>query len=175
MTTLVITVLLGVAAALAMIFIEHRSSQGPRHVVAALLGLGLGLAVLARLYGGPPEPEVARTILPFAALVAVCGGNLVTKAVFGLVDGTDSAAARSALPGGAWIGALERFAAFICLVAGIPEGVAVVLVVKGLGRYPELRIDDARTNASGAGERFIIGTLVSLTWAAGAAYLPLRP
>jgi len=94
--------------------------------------------------------------------------------VFGQVDGTDSAAARSALPGGAWIGVLERFAVFVCLVADIPEGVAVLLVVKGLGRYPELRIDEARTDASGAGERFIIGTLVSLTWAACAAYLPLR-
>ncbi|MDQ3627595.1 MAG: hypothetical protein M3419_02010 [Actinomycetota bacterium] len=174
MTTLVATMLLGVGAALAMVLVERRGSRGPRDAVAALLGLWLVLAVLARLYEGPPEPELARAALPFAALGAVCGGNLVTKAVFGRVDGTDSAAARSALPGGAWIGAFERFAVFVCLVAGIPEGVAVVLAVKGLGRYPELRIAEARTDASGAGERFIIGTLVSLIWAAGAAYLALR-
>lgn len=175
MTMLVITMLLGVGAALAMAFVEHRSARGPRDGVATVLVIGLGLAVLARLYLGP-EPEHGRAAVPFAAMIAVCGGNLVTKAVFGRVDGTDSAAARSALPGGAWIGALERFTVFVCLVAGIPEGVAVVLVVKGLGRYPELRIDEARTaDASGAGERFIVGTLVSLIWAAGAAYLVLRP
>jgi len=174
MTTLAVTVLLGVGAALAMGFVEHRSARRLRDLVAVVLGLGLLFAVLVRLFEGPPEPELARAGLPFAALVAVCGGNLITKAVFGRVDGTDSAAARSALPGGAWIGALERFAVFVCLVAGIPDGIVVVLVVKGLGRYPELRIDEARTDASGAGERFIIGTLVSLTWAAGAAYLPLR-
>jgi hypothetical protein len=59
-------------------------------------------------------------------------------------------------------------------VAGLPEGLAVVLAVKALGRYPELRIDAARsTDKSGVGERFIIGTMVSLLWAAGAAYVAL--
>jgi hypothetical protein len=60
------------------------------------------------------------------------------------------------------IGALERLAVFACVLALSPEGVAVVLAVKGLGRYPELR-------HPGAAERFIIGTLTSLLWAAGAA------
>lgn len=175
MITFVLAVALGVGCTLALVFVEPRSSQGPRDAVAAVLGLGLVLAVLVRLLEGPPDPDLARASVPFAALVAICGGNLVTKAVFGRVDGTDSAAARSALPGGAWIGALERFAVFVCLVAGIPGGVAVILVVKGLGRYPELRIAEARTDASGAGERFIIGTLVSLIWAAGAGYLALHP
>jgi hypothetical protein len=39
---------------------------------------------------------------------------------------------------------------------------AVVLAVKGVGRYPELR-------HPGATERFIIGTLTSVLWAAAAA------
>ena len=42
------------------------------------------------------------------------------------------------LRGGAWIGALERAAVFASVVAGWPEGVAIVLGLKGLGRYPEL-------------------------------------
>ena len=69
---------------------------------------------------------------------------------------------RPVLRGGVWIGALERAAVASCLLAGFGEGVAIVLAVKGLGRYPELR-------APGAAERFIIGTFTSLLWAGGAA------
>ncbi|MGW0232205.1 hypothetical protein ACWDWO_28170 [Actinopolymorpha singaporensis] len=77
---------------------------------------------------------------------------------------------RPVLRGGAWIGVLERAAIASCLLVGYGEGVAVVLAVKGLGRYPDLR-------ASGAAERFIIGTFASLLWAGGAAGigLLLRP
>ena len=66
------------------------------------------------------------------------------------------------LHGGAWVGALERIAVVAALVAGWPEGIAVTLAVKGLGRYPELR-------APAAAERFIIGTFASVLWACGCA------
>jgi hypothetical protein len=46
-----------------------------------------------------------------------------------------------------------------CIVAGAPTGVAVVVAIKGLGRYPELRENP------GASERFVVGTLASLLWA----------
>lgn len=68
----------------------------------------------------------------------------------------------SVLRGGAWIGYLERAAVAATLLAGWPEGVALVLAVKGVGRYSELR----ETNAP---EAFIIGTLTSMLWAASAA------
>jgi hypothetical protein len=74
--------------------------------------------------------------------------------------------AGSVLRGGAWIGYLERGAVAATLLAGFPEGVALVLAVKGVGRYPELR--DAGRGAD-APEEFIIGTLASLLWAAAAA------
>ena len=64
------------------------------------------------------------------------------------------------LPGGRWIGLLERAATYACIVAGFPAGIGVVMVVKGFGRYPELRTPD-----TAKGERFIIGTLASLLWA----------
>ena len=51
--------------------------------------------------------------------------------------------AGSVLRGGAWIGYLERGAVAATLLAGFPEGLALVLAVKGVGRYPELR--DARS------------------------------
>jgi hypothetical protein len=72
----------------------------------------------------------------------------------------------SVLRGGAWIGYLERGAVAATLLAGFPEGLALVLAVKGVGRYPELR--DAGRDAD-APEEFIIGTLASLLWAAAAA------
>ena len=64
------------------------------------------------------------------------------------------------LPGGRWIGLLERAATYACIVAGFPAGIGVVMVVKGFGRYPELRTPDTAKS-----ERFIIGTLASLLWA----------
>ena len=45
------------------------------------------------------------------------------------------------------------------LLAGSAEGLVVVIAVKGLGRYAELR-------NSAAAERFIVGTLASGVWAA---------
>lgn len=54
---------------------------------------------------------------------------------------------------------MERAAVFATLGAGWPEGSAVELAVKGLGRYPKLR-------SPGAAERFIIGSFTSVLWAA---------
>ena len=54
-----------------------------------------------------------------------------------------------------------------CLLAGFPAGVAVVVAVKGLGRYPEIR------DNPGVSERFVIGTLASLAWAGAAGLLGL--
>ena len=76
----------------------------------------------------------------------------------------------SVLRGGAWIGYLERGAVAATLLAAFPEGLALVLAVKGVGRYPELR-DAGSGGRAGADapEEFIIGTLASLLWAAAAA------
>jgi hypothetical protein len=75
-------------------------------------------------------------------------------------DGPTGARARSVLRGGTWIGLLERLAVTGSLLAGYPAGIAFVVAVKGLGRYPELR------EHPGSSERFVIGTLASLLWAA---------
>ena len=72
------------------------------------------------------------------------------------------------LPGGYWLGLLERAALFVCVLSGFPAGIAVVLGVKSIGRYPELRTPTGRK-----GELFIIGTFASMLWAAafsGIAY-----
>lgn len=112
-------------------------------------------------------------LIGLGGLVAITGGGPITALVFDLVDRREPALesldrAGRVLRGGAWIGALERAGIFATLVAGWPEGLAIVLAVKGLGRYPELRAaeDGVRT---GAAERFIIGTFTSVLWACACA------
>lgn len=70
-------------------------------------------------------------------------------------------AAGAVLRGGTWIGLLERIAVFAALLGGWKDAIAIVLAVKALGRYPELRNE----NTSSVAERFIIGTFVSVLWA----------
>ena len=111
------------------------------------------------------------SIYALTGLLAIIGGGPITTAVFKLVDGSHAAEASSVrsagevLRGGAWIGALERAAVFASVVAGWPEGVAIVLGLKGLGRYPELR----NQQHTGTAERFIIGTFTSVLWAVACA------
>lgn len=70
---------------------------------------------------------------------------------------------RPVLRGGTWIGVLERFAVVVTLLSSWPEGLAIVLAVKGLARYSELK------RPNGAAERFIIGTFCSVLWASACA------
>ena len=100
--------------------------------------------------------------------IAAMSGNGLIRAFIRRIDSSDVQPARIALlsaqrslPGGRWIEILERLATYVCLVAGCPGGIAVVLAVKGLGRYPELRND----NSARVGELFIIGTFASILWA----------
>lgn len=141
---------------------------------AALLLLASAAAVAAApdRVGVEGRPATA-LLVALGGAVAIVGGGPLTALVFELVDRRESPAesldrAGHVLRGGAWIGALERAAIYATLVAGWPEGLAVVLALKGLGRYPELRAaeDGVRT---GAAERFIIGTFTSVLWACAAA------
>ncbi|MDO5617736.1 hypothetical protein [Kocuria sp.] len=63
------------------------------------------------------------------------------------------------LRGGLVIGILERACVAACLAMGFPNGVAIVVAIKGLARYGEFTTAFQR-------EQFIIGTLASLLWAA---------
>ena len=69
---------------------------------------------------------------------------------------------REVLRGGLTIGVLERVASAGAIIAGFPEALAIVVAVKGVGRFTELESPEAR-------ERFIIGTFASLIWACAAA------
>jgi hypothetical protein len=71
--------------------------------------------------------------------------------------------AQRILRGGAIIGVLERLGVCLAILAGQPVAIAYIVAVKGLGRFAELKETPV------AAERFIIGTLTSMLWAAGTA------
>jgi hypothetical protein len=143
--------------------------------LAVAMCSALALAAVPVLVAGSPAvwgPAGSRTLLVLLGALAVAGGGPLAVAVLSVADRTDVAEppeegaeppeAGEVLRGGAWIGSLERLGVFATLAAGWPEGVAVVLAVKGVGRYQEL-------DASGAAERFIIGTFASVLWAVACA------
>jgi hypothetical protein len=168
-TTQLVLVLVGAALAFGAIgWAPYGRTVGPPLSVAALAAAALVAAVADELAAG----RVATTVLVvLTGGLAVVGGGPLTTRIFAVVDRRNSARqtldqAGDTLRGGAWIGALERLAVFAGLAAGFPEGVAVVLALKGVGRFPDLRSDDGRGAAT---ERFIIGTFASVLWAAGCA------
>jgi hypothetical protein len=130
-----------------------------------VLTLLVAVAALLAWRAGKASSGVVQLADVLGVLAAVAGGGAVASAVLRSADPTSAAAAGGpgdpeVLRGGAWVGVLERAALAGTLLAGWPEGLAVVIAVKGLGRYAELK-------APAAAERFIIGTLASLLWAAG--------
>jgi len=150
----------------------------PQVALAAFAGAALIVAVMDVHFSGRTRGDIQEWVAVAAVALAVLGGGPATIAVFTLVDRTAPAADRERRPqldepigeglrGGAWIGALERLAVVGTLVAGWPEGMAVVLAIKALGRYPELRAGNRPSVAEG----FIIGTLVSILWAVACAYV----
>lgn len=159
--------------------VEIRIVRLPWWIVLAVLIAGLALTGLfAAKVSTFPDTNQALITVVCSMLVATCGGGPLTLAmlrgversgVAGVSDTPEHPPAVTAAPGGqdvlrggAWIGLLERAAVAGSLLVGMPEGVAVTVAVKGLARYPELRV-------AGASERFIIGTFASTLWAASAA------
>lgn len=128
-------------------------------------------------------PGMTVAIVSAALVVSIVGGYYVTRGVLILAarntaresapeaEGGDEAEgpdvgptspqAVAALRGGTWIGILERLAITGLILVGYPAGIAILVAIKGLGRYPELRENPS------ASERFVIGTLASMVWAAG--------
>lgn len=175
MTALTLVVLGLTAATPALLAPLRRLLTDPVVPVAALACLLLAAAAGLAAALGPVQGPARAVALALAVAAAVTGGGTVVRAVFRLMRREFLPARVSAGPppaeadrpegvlrGGAWIGYLERAATAVTLLSGFPEGIALVLAVKGVGRYAELR----ETNAP---EAFIIGTLASLLWASAAA------
>ncbi|WP_214466017.1 hypothetical protein [Microbacterium flavescens] len=121
-------------------------------VVIALLGTALAAA------GGSPVTRRVLEVATHGRVPEGINGGIMLRpaAVPGIV--AEDAPAREVLRGGTTIGYLERLGVALAIVVGFPEAIAVVVAVKGIGRFSELAAAEAR-------ERFIIGTLASLLWA----------
>lgn len=118
--------------------------------------------------GEPAETQPHTSDLPATSSESAPEHSTSTSPAGGpqaATEGPDGSAARAALRGGMWIGVLERLLITGFIMSGQFAGVAVVIAIKGLGRYPEL---NAHTS-----ERFIIGTLASLLWACACGWLGL--
>lgn len=147
--------------------VDRLRARAPRSLAQALAWLLVGW--LAAAGGGPLVEVVLRMASGRLFLRALRDGSRRGAGEHGSgeqgvdqVLEADQEAAASELRGGAMIGVLERLAVAGALLAGASQGLALVVAVKALGRYPELR-------TAGASERFIIGTLASLLWASAAA------
>jgi hypothetical protein len=163
-------------AALVLALLAVRSPRtgtvaGAAGSLAAAVAVGLAL-------DGVASPLVVGYLGLVAVVLAVVGGgSAVPPGAYGGIlvaprGHEDDPSAlrrptREVLRGGATIGMLERLAVVAVILAGYPEALAVVIAIKGVGRFSELG------EAAEARERFIIGTLVSCMWAATCAAVVL--
>jgi hypothetical protein len=127
--------------------------------------------------GASPDSASLSSALPDAAAAdpaadsTVDGEITVPPSAAAPAEGEAATAAATSDPGtrilrgGAIIGVLERLAVCLAILAGQPVAIAYVVAIKGLGRFAELKETPV------AAERFIIGTLASMLWAAGIAAL----
>ncbi|GGI48729.1 hypothetical protein BCL57_003483 [Agromyces flavus] len=129
-------------------------------VAAPLIAL-LGMTVA--VFGGSPAAATALQLaMGGSAAPGAHGGILVAVRSDEPREPGIAAPRREVLRGGLTIGILERVGAAGSIIAGFPEGLAIVVAIKGVGRFTELEAPEAR-------ERFIIGTFASLIWACAAA------
>ena len=163
MTTLAL-IALGVAAVAPLILAAPRSPRWMSQWAAPIVvALALAVAALAASATTPVTGFALAATLVLCVAAATTGGAPLVLAAFRIARrqpdaGSDPRPDAGPLRGGRIIGLLERAAVAASILAGWPEGIAVVLAVKGLARYPELREPHAS-------EQFIIGTFTSVLWA----------
>jgi hypothetical protein len=189
---LALTLLLLATLAPLLVLVLRRVPRDPTVALAALTAALLALAAYVAAVADPAHGWRRGAALVLGVAAATTAGSDVVRGTFRVIRGellaprrhhpraiddldvgddidVDALAgsSRTVLRGGAWVGYLERAAISATLLAGWPEGMALVLAVKGVGRYPELRGPEAVQ--AHAPETFIIGTLASVLWAAACA------
>lgn len=133
----------------------------PLPVAVGVAGLSLVIAVVG---GGPAATVVLEAATRGTVTQGTHGGILLARSDRRITDTPYVAPAKTeeVMRGGLVIGVLERLAIAASLMAGFPGAFAVVVAVKGVGRFTELAESESR-------ERFIIGTLTSIIWATASA------
>lgn len=138
-------------------------------ILALLVAAGLGWPVttgVLKLARTVDEHESRREPADTSGLGAADGHPRIVLPDLPTRDPTTPAGPASrpgVLRGGLVIGVLERLAVAGAILANEPVAIAYVVAIKGLGRYAELKDTPA------VAERFIIGTLTSMLWAAAVA------
>lgn len=141
-------VVLVVAFIIFMAALGHESLPAPGFLIASTV-----LLVLLGVVGGSPLVLVVLTLAGSGEVPLGDHGGILVN------DGGAKKNNREILRGGMTIGYLERLMIMGAALIGQFAAVAIVVAIKGLGRFSELENSAAR-------ERFIIGTLVSIVWAA---------
>lgn len=138
-------------------------------VTTAVVSAVLAAAAICAAVAEPRSGGVLITSQVLAVILAAAAGGYPVRVVLhsgGIPtrsDNFDDLPDQAALlRGGRVIGVLERTAVAVCLLLAWPAGLAIVLAVKSLARFPELREHPAS-------EQFILGTFASVLWAAAAA------
>lgn len=177
-TVVVVFLFLALCAALVLVTVSLRRPRGvPLMIAAGIVVLSL-IAVAVLPYNVPVLLGAILALLGTA--LATVGGDPFTRWVLAVADGgrtaegsrggilvelmAEGAPARQEeiLRGGLTIGYLERLSVALGILSGFPAVIAVVVAIKGVGRFTELATPAAR-------ERFIVGTLASLLWASAVA------
>lgn len=169
-----VTTLLLLAVGLALAIVATgRSRHWFAVPTAAIVILVIGITMVRGLE--EPHPVLALTVTVLLVGIGVIGGSPIVIGVLELAGSnkdelgehggivvtgkTTKEPDREILRGGATIGYLERLFIIGAALLGQFAAVAIVVAIKGLGRFNELETPAAR-------ERFIIGTLASIVWAA---------
>lgn len=129
------------------------------------LAIGLLCIVVSIVGGSPVAAWVLRAATRGSVRPGTHGGILIThedqQAPSSQSTGP-SPTENEVMRGGLAIGLLERTALTVALMTGFTSAYALLIAIKGVGRFTELAAAEAR-------ERFIIGTLTSLLWATACA------
>jgi hypothetical protein len=162
--------IISAGALAAALFIAVMPAPDGETTLSIVLGmLALALAVVG---GGPMSVLVLKLATKNTVAPGTHGGIMVENEggipVTGAAAGSEGLLAEpgvhEVLRGGLAIGMLERLALAGAVLAGFPEAIAVIVAIKGVGRFTELAASESR-------ERFIIGTFASLIWASACAAL----
>ncbi|MCF8587932.1 hypothetical protein [Gordonia liuliyuniae] len=136
-------------------------------VTVLLAVAAIGAWIADPVTGGPYVAAAVLTVVAAAATgsnvvrLVLAAGGIPTRAD-NHDDPSDDEPDQTPLRGGRIIGVLERASVAACLLMSWPAGLAVILAVKSLARFSELR-------APRASEQFILGTFASVMWACGVA------
>lgn len=126
------------------------------------------------LYALTPTVDAENVVVfvVWLTTAVVLGGAIVERVLSMASTPSDGAGLQGLLNGGRVIGWLERASIFATVIAHEPSGIAVIVAVKSVARFPEFRAPStAETQATQAkAEAFIVGTLLSVALAVSAAY-----